>query len=137
MNKQSNDLTKKGTLNEKQKKFAELYADSLNITKAYAEAYPGASSEVASAAGSRLLGNVKVNEYIQQLIEEKRKYRIASIEEAQAVLTNILNNDSERTSDRINAIDKLFKSKGVYFEGNKPDTNINVTVTGATADWSK
>lgn len=136
MNKESETLVKKG-LNEKQKKFCEIYADNLNITRSYMEAYPGTSETVASSNGSRLLGNGKINEYIQQLIEEKRKYRIASIEEAQAVLTNILNNDSERTSDRINAIDKLFKSKGVYFEGNRPDTNINVTVSGATAEWSK
>ena len=137
MNKQSNDLTKKGTLNERQRKFAELYADSLNITKAYAEAYPGTSSEVASAAGSRLLGNVKVNEYIQELLAEKRRIRILSIEEAQTILCDIASNSSERSSDRINALDKLFKSKGQYFEGTKADTNINVTVTGATADWSK
>jgi phage terminase small subunit len=136
MNKQSNDLTKKGTLNERQRKFAELYADSLNITRAYMEAY-GTSETVASANGSRLLGNAKVNEYIQELLAEKRRIRILSVEEAQTILCNIAMNEKERSSDRINALDKLFKSKGQYFEGTKADTNINVTVSGATADWSK
>ena len=101
------------------------------------EAYPGTSETVASANGSRLLGNAKVNEYIQTLLEDKRKCRIATVEEAQAILTEIAFDKTERSSDRINALDKLFKSKGQYFEGNKPDTNINISLTGPASDWSK
>ena len=137
MNKQSNDLTKKGTLNERQKKFCEIYADNLNITRSYMEAYPGTSETVASANGSRLLGNAKVNEYIQELLAERRRIRILSVEEAQTILCDIASNDKERTSDRINALDKLFKSKGQYFEGNRSDTNINISLTGPASDWSK
>ena len=60
MNKQSNDLTKKGTLNEKQKKFAELYADSLNITKAYAEASLAEKlSGKAAAAKKEIIGQAE------------------------------------------------------------------------------
>jgi phage terminase small subunit len=129
-------MAKKG-LNERHKKFCEVYADCLNITKAYMEVYPNTSPEVASASGSRLLGNEKIQSYIQELIEEQKDRRVATIEEAQAVLTKIFRCDNERSSDRINAIDKLLKSKGAYFEGTKADTNINVTVTGATSDWSK
>ena len=136
MNKSSKESVKKG-LTEKQKKFCEIYAEKLNITRAYMEAYPGSSESVASANGSRLIGNHKIEEYIRGLLEEKRKPRILSIEQAQEILCNIAASEKERSSDRINALDKLFKSKGQYFEGNKPDTNINVTVTGATADWSK
>lgn len=127
----------KTELNERHRKFAEIYADCLNATKAYLAVYPDVTVETAGVNGCKLLKNAKIDSYVKSLIAEEKTLRIASIEEAQAVLTNILNNDSERTSDRINAIDKLFKSKGVYFEGNKPDTNINVTVSGATADWSK
>lgn len=136
MNKSSEESVKKG-LTEKQKKFCEIYAEKLNITRAYMEAYPGSSESVASANGSRLIGNHKIEEYIRGLLEEKRKPRILSIEQAQEILCNIAMSEKERSSDRINALDKLFKSKGQYFEGNRPDTNINVTVTGATADWSK
>jgi phage terminase small subunit len=136
MNKESETLVKKG-LNEKQKKFCEIYADNLNITRSYMEAYPGTSETVASSNGSRLLGNGKVNAYIQELLAERRKLRIASVEEAQAILTEIAFDKSERSSDRINALDKLFKSKGQYFEGNKPDTNINISLTGPASDWSK
>lgn len=136
MNKSSEESVKKG-LTEKQKKFCEIYAEKLNITRAYMEAYPGSSESVASANGSRLIGNHKIEEYIRGLLEEKRKPRILSIEQAQEILCNIAMSEKERSSDRINALDKLFKSKGQYFEGNKPDTNINVTVSGATADWSK
>ena len=127
----------KGDLNERHKKFAEAYAESLNATKAYLEAYPDASVETAGVNGCKLLKNTKIDAYIKSLISEQRRIRILSVEEAQTILCDIAMIEKERSSDRINALDKLFKSKGQYFEGNKPDTNINVTVTGATADWSK
>lgn len=132
----SKRMAKKG-LNERHKKFCEVYADCLNITKAYMEVYPNTSPEVASASGSRLLGNEKIQKYISELIAEQKKSRVATIEEAQSILTDIFRNDGARASDRINAIDKLLKSKGAYFEGNKPDTNINISLTGPASDWSK
>lgn len=136
MSKTSEESVKKG-LTEKQKKFCEIYAEKLNITRAYMEAYPGSSESVASANGSRLIGNRKIEEYIKGLLEEKRKPRILSIEQAQEILCSIATSEKERSSDRINALDKLFKSKGQYFEGNKPDTNINISLTGPASDWSK
>ena len=129
-------MAKKG-LNERHKKFCEVYADCLNITKAYMEVYPNTSPEVASASGSRLLGNEKIQDYIQELINEQKNKRVASIEEAQSILTDIFRNGDTRASDRINAIDKLLKSKGAYFEGNKPDTNITIALQGSMDDWSK
>ena len=58
-----------------QKRFADEYLIDLNATRAYKVAYPNCKKdETASAAGSRMLGNVKVKQYIeskQKELEEK------------------------------------------------------------------
>lgn len=58
-----------------QKRFADEYLIDLNATRAYKVAYPNCKKdETAAQAGSRLLRNVKVKEYIdirQKKLEEK------------------------------------------------------------------
>lgn len=58
-----------------QKRFCDEYLIDLNATRAYKVAYPNCKKdETASAAGSRMLGNVKVQEYIskkQKQIEKR------------------------------------------------------------------
>lgn len=127
----------KTELNERHRKFAETYADCLNATKAYLAVYPDVTVETAGVNGCKLLKNAKIDAYVKSLIAEQRKIRILSIEEAQSILCDIAKNDKERSSDRINALDKLFKSKGQYFEGNKPDTNITIALQGGMNEWSK
>lgn len=60
-----------------QKRFCDEYLIDLNATKAYKAAYPNCKKdETASQAGSRLLRNVKVQEYIaakQQEMQERNK----------------------------------------------------------------
>lgn len=52
-------------MTEAQKRFCDEYLIDLNATRAYKVAYPNCKKdETASAAGSRMLGNVKVQEYI-------------------------------------------------------------------------
>lgn len=54
-------------MNPKQQHFADEYLIDLNATRAYKTAYPSVKNDnVASAAGARLLGDVKVSEYIKQ-----------------------------------------------------------------------
>ena len=61
-------------LTEKQKLFANEYLIDLNATRAYKSAYPRIKSDdVAAQAGSRMLRNVKVSEYIQKRIDERQK----------------------------------------------------------------
>lgn len=52
--------------NDKWQKFIDEYLVDLNITRAYKAVYGVKSNKVASASGSRLLGNVKVQEYLQK-----------------------------------------------------------------------
>ena len=61
-------------MNEKQKIFADEYLIDLNATRAYRVAYPSVKKdETAAQAGSRMLRNVKVAEYIQERMEERQK----------------------------------------------------------------
>lgn len=61
-------------MTEAQKRFCEEYIIDFNATRAYKKAYPNCKKdETAKAAGSRLLTNVNVNTYIQELIEEARE----------------------------------------------------------------
>lgn len=62
-------------MTDAQKRFCDEYLIDLNATRAYKVAYPNCKKdETASAAGSRMLGNVKVQEYIskkQKQIEKR------------------------------------------------------------------
>ena len=54
-------------MTEAQKRFANEYLIDLNATRAYKAAYPSVSKDAtASAAGARMLRNVKVEEYINK-----------------------------------------------------------------------
>lgn len=55
-------------------RFADEYLIDLNATRAYKAAYPKVKDDnVASAAATRLLGNVKVKEYISERMAEREK----------------------------------------------------------------
>ena len=61
-------------MTEKQKIFADEYLIDLNATRAYKVAYPRVKNdEVAAAAATRLLRNVKVAAYISERMQERQK----------------------------------------------------------------
>ena len=61
-------------MTEKQKRFCDEYLIDLNATRAYKVAYQNVKSdEVARKAGSRLLTNVDVTNYISERMEERQK----------------------------------------------------------------
>jgi phage terminase small subunit len=80
---------------KKQKIFADEYLIDLNATRAYKVAYPNVKNDVtAAAAASRLLRNVKVQEYIAQRMAEKESKRIADQDEVLRYLTSVLRGKS-------------------------------------------
>lgn len=61
-------------MTDKQKAFCNEYLIDFNATRAYKVAYPNCKTdETASVNGSRLLGNAKVKEYIEQKTNEKQE----------------------------------------------------------------
>lgn len=82
-------------MTEKQKLFADEYLIDLNATRAYKVAYPNVKNDdTAAAAASRLLRNVKVQEYIAQRMAEKESKRIADQDEVLKYLTSVLRGES-------------------------------------------
>lgn len=61
-------------MTEKQKLFADQYLIDLNATRAYKAAYPSVTKdETAAQAGSRLLRNVKVSQYVSERIKKRQE----------------------------------------------------------------
>lgn len=99
-------------MNRKQKKFAEIYAQSGNATQSAIQA--GYSAKFAHTNAVKLLHNTAVAEYIRQLSEAEQDKRILSAKERKAMLSDIARDTCEATKNRIKAIDSLNKMTGEY-----------------------
>ena len=99
-------------LNARQKKFAEYYAQSGNTVQSAINA--GYSENYANANACRLLENVRVKEYIEELTDKAKDERILTAKDRQVLLSDIAKDKEEDTSDRIRAIDTLNKMTGEY-----------------------
>lgn len=111
-------------LTEKQKLFCNEYLIDLNATQAAIRA--GYSEKTAEQTASRLLRNVKVQEYIEKLMQDKQSNLIASQDEVLETLTAVMRRQQKEqvvTSER---------HRRSYFdeEGRKvtEDTEVPVTV---------
>ena len=94
-------------MTEKQKRFCDEYLIDCNATRAYKTVYQNVKSdEVARKAGSRLLTNVDVKNYIADRMEEIHNEKTADAQEVIEYLTSVLRGEStaqeivvERTGD--------------------------------------
>lgn len=78
-----------------QQKFCDEYLIDCNATRAYKAAYPRIKNDaVAAQAGSRMLRNVKVKNYIEQRLAEMSSAKIASAEEVIKYLTSVMRGES-------------------------------------------
>lgn len=74
-------------LNDKQKAFADYYIESLNAYESAKRA--GYSEAYAKSQSYKLLENVGIKNYIDERMESKDNYRIASQDEILQILTDI------------------------------------------------
>lgn len=82
-------------MTEKQKIFCDEYLKELNATRAYKVAYPNVKKDsVAAQAGSRMLRNVKVKNYIEQQLQKLHNERTANVQEVMEYLTSVLRGES-------------------------------------------
>lgn len=105
-------------VNERQKCFAEYYAEEPNATKAAAAA--GYSGKTAYSQGQRLLRNVEVAAYIRELQEQAASDRILSINRARALLSDVALSDNIAVNARLKAIDLLLRSAGAMLSPATP-----------------
>ena len=99
-------------MNERQKKFAEYYAQSGNTVQSAIKA--GYSEKYANARAYEMLGNVGVAEYIRELSEKAQNERIMTAKERQVLLSDIAKDGDNDPADRIRAVDTLNKMTGEY-----------------------
>ena len=101
-------------LNIRQRRFAEFYAQTGNTVQSAIKA--GYSENYANANACKLLENVRVSEYIQELTEKAKDERIMGVKDRQVTLSDIANNKANDPIDRIRAIDTLNKMTGEYLQ---------------------
>jgi len=104
-------------MNDKQKKFAELYAANPNATEAAKGA--GYSDKTARSQGQRLLTNVDIKKYINELQEEAASERIMSLAEVKAFWSDTMNDTKEKMSNRLKASELLARSAGAFIPSGK------------------
>ena len=86
-------------MTEKQKIFADEYLIDLNATRAYRAAYPNCKkNSSADAAARKLLGNTRIQQYINERLEELQSKRVANVQEVMEHLTAVMRGEiSEET----------------------------------------
>lgn len=114
------------TVTERQKKFAEYYAQCGNAAQSAIQA--GYSKKYANTNASKLLQNTTITEYIKQLTEDAQTARIMTACERQALLSDIAKDKQNELSDRIRAIDTLNKMTGEYTQKVSIDGDLGVKI---------
>lgn len=99
-------------LNIRQRRFAELYAQTGNASVSAKQA--GYSEKYAGANADKLLKNTNVAAYIAELTEELKDKRILAAKDRQLILSDIARDEENEPTDRIRAIDTLNKMTGEY-----------------------
>ncbi|MGI2326008.1 MULTISPECIES: terminase small subunit [unclassified Methylococcus] len=94
--------------------FAEHYAKSGNATEAARAA--GYSERSANRIGPKLLSDVGIAAYVEELAEKLRSKRIADVVELREFWTSVLRSPTEEMRDRIKAAELLAKSLGLFLE---------------------
>lgn len=85
-------------MTEKQKRFCDEYIKDLNASRAYKAAYPNVKNDnVAKAAGSRLLTNVNLREYIEKELEKLHNEKTATAGEVIEYLTSVMRREESES----------------------------------------
>lgn len=111
-------------LTVRQKKFCDEYLKNGNATQSYIKAGYSASEDVAAVNSHKLLRNTKIKTYIAQKQEKIEDESIMSIQEAQKFLTDIAKNKTDRTNDKLKAVELLMKMQGAFLDR----LNVNAEV---------
>lgn len=113
-------------MTERQKKFAEYYAQCGNTVQSAIKA--GYSENYANTNACKLLENDRVADYIRTLTEAAQTARIMTARERQAILSDMAKDKANELSDRIRAIDTLNKMTGEYTQKISIDGDLGVKI---------
>ena len=118
-------------MTDKQRVFAEHYAQSGNATQAAIAA--GYSPRSAYSQGSRMLKNDEVAAFLRQLQADLAAKRTADAQEVRETLTAFLRDGKQKTCDRLRAADQLLRSGGEYLTRRPaacPDADVMSSADG-------
>lgn len=108
-------------MTDKQRRFADEYLIDLNATRAYKAAYTSVKrDETAAAAASRLLSDVKVQDYVREHMQQRQE----RVQITQDEVVNALKDlafSAEKEGDRIRALELLGKHLGMFQPKDKLD----------------
>lgn len=113
-------------MTERQKKFAEYYAQCGNAALSAIQA--GYSEKYAGQNADKLLKNTNIADYIRELTEAAQTARIMTARERQAILSDMAKDAQNELSDRIRAIDTLNKMTGEYTQKVSIDGDLGVKI---------
>ncbi len=113
-------------MTERQKKFAEYYAQCGNAAQSAIQA--GYSEKYAGQNADKLLKNTNIADYIRELTEDAQTARIMTARERQAILSDMAKDAQNELSDRIRAIDTLNKMTGEYTQKVSIDGDVGVKI---------
>lgn len=106
-------------LSELQQRFVDAYCGEARGNAAEAvrmAGYKCKGTKAQGVQGSRLLANDSIQRVIKERTERAASARIATIEEIQQVLTEIIRNPGEESQHRISASKELGKMQGAYID---------------------
>lgn len=111
-------------MNQKQKAFCEYYAACGNAAQAARQA--GYSEKAARSIGQRLLTNADILEYIRSLQDQAAETRISSLAQVKGFWSDVMNDESQKMSNRLKASEMLAKSAGAFV--------VDVNISGADGE---
>ena len=98
-----------------QEKFCVEFVRCGNATEAYkAAGYKAKTDKAASTVAARLLGNVGIQQRIEELRREMDSRKIMDAAERRELLTQFARDEETGKTDRLRAVDLLNKMDGVY-----------------------
>ena len=121
-------------MTERQKKFAEYYAQSGNAAQSAIKA--GYSDSYATHRTDEMLRNVEIAEYIKELSQKAQNERILTAKDRQEMLSDIAKDKHNLPSERIRAIDTLNKMTGEYITKMQADINPSEKLANVFAQLS-
>ncbi len=115
-------------LTEKQKRFIDFYIETTNAAESARRA--GYSEKTADRIGHENLK--KLENYIQERLEQLKNERIASAKEVLEYFTTIMRDKKEDTNDRTKCAELLGKRHGIFKETVEINTDkpfeVNITI---------
>ena len=118
-------------MNSRHKKFCEGIVAGKSNQQAYADAGYESTGSVASAAATRLLKNVKIENRISAMLEKTESETIKTVKERKEMLSRIMDKaeSGENYQDAIRASSELSKMDGGY-EPQKQEANTRIIIGG-------